>query len=162
MSDVAPPRLQKGDVLLIAGFAKRLGYDDIASIPQLWQRLGPHIGRLPNEISGYAYGVIFNNDDEGFEYLAGVALSAFDGVPDEFTTFRVPAQTYAVFVHHGHISAIKETMKAIWTNRLPESGLKPLDAPSYERYGPSFDPRTGNGDVEIFMPVHPPEDSRSQ
>ena len=34
-----PPRIEKGDVLLIAGFAERIAYDDIASIPQLWQKL---------------------------------------------------------------------------------------------------------------------------
>jgi len=147
------PRLEKGELLLVAGFAQRIEYGNIASIPQLWQKLTPYIGHVPNEIPGYAYGVKSNSDNDGFEYLAGVAVSSFEGLPQEFRTQRIPTQTYAVFTHHGHISAIRETMKAIWNEYLPKSGLKLVDAPEYERYGRSFDPGTGKGDVEIFIPV---------
>ena len=147
------PRLEKRDVLLVAGFAERIGYENVASIPQLWQKLTPHIGHLKNEIPGCAYGVKFNADNDGFEYLAGVAVSSFEGLPAEFRTERIPEQTYAVFTHHGHISAIRETMKAIWNNYLPQSGLTLVDAPEFESYDNRFDPRSGNGDVEIFIPV---------
>jgi AraC family transcriptional regulator len=27
------------------------------------------------------------------------------------------------------------------------------DAPNFERYGPDFDPRTGTGVVEIWVPI---------
>jgi len=150
---VEAPRIEKGELLLIAGFAERIGYDNVASIPQLWQKLSPHIGHMPNEIPGYAYGVKFNSDNDGFEYLAGVAVSSFEGLPSELSTVRIPAQTSAVFTHRGHISTIRETMKAIWNDYLPQSELKVVDAPEYERYGPSFDPRTGSGDVEIVIPI---------
>jgi AraC family transcriptional regulator len=150
---IAAPRIEEGELLLVAGFSERIGYDDIASIPQLWQKLSPHIGNVPNEIPGCAYGVKFNSDNDGFEYLAGVAVSSFEGL-DEFRTARIPAQTYAVFTHRGHISTIRETMKAIWNEYLPQSGLKLIDAPEYESYGRiSFDPRTGNGNVDIFIPI---------
>jgi AraC family transcriptional regulator len=150
---VAAPRIEKGELLLIAGFAKRIGYDAIATIPHLWQQLGPHIGHVPNEIPGFAYGVKFNSDSDGFEYLAGVAVSTFEGLPSEFRTERIPAQTYAVFTHRGHVSGMHETMKAIWHDYLPTSGLTVVDAPEYERYGSSFDPQTGNGDVDVFIPI---------
>jgi len=101
--------------------------------------------------------VKFNSDDNGFEYLAGVALSSFDGLPSELRMVRIPAQDYAVFVHRGHVSAIRETMKAIWNEYLPQSALKVADATEFERYGSSFDPRSdprsGNGEIEIFIPI---------
>ena len=149
------PRIEKRDVLLVAGFAQRIGYENVASIPQLWQKLTPHIGHLENELPGHAYGVKINADNDGFEYLAGVAVSSFEGLPAELRTERIPAQTYAVFVHHGHISTIRETMKAIWNDYLPQTGLTLVDAPEFESYDNRFDPRTGNGDVEIFIPVQP-------
>lgn len=147
------PRIEELGVLLVAGFAERIAYDNVASIPQLWQKLTPHIGHVANELAGYAYGVKFNSDNEGFEYLAGVAVSTFEGLPKELRTERLAAHTYAVFKHRGHISTIRETMKAIWNEYLPESDLAPADAPDFERYGPSFDPHTGNGEVEIFIPI---------
>jgi len=36
---------------------------------------------------------------------------------------------------------------------LPASGLKAADAPNFERYGETFDPATGNGGFEIWVPV---------
>jgi len=153
---IEAPRIEKGELLLVGGFAERITYDNVASIPQLWQKLAPHIGHLPNEIPGYTYGAKLNSDNDGFEYLAGVALSGFEGLPQDFRTERIPAQTYAVFTHRGHISTIRETMKAIWNDYLPQSGLTLVDAPEFERYDSgSFYPRTGNGDVEIFIPIQP-------
>lgn len=147
------PRIEKVDGFLVAGFAERITHDNAASIPQLWQKLTPHIGHLPNEIPDYAYGVKMNADEDSFEYLAGVGVSSFDGIPKEFRTERIPAQTYAVFVHRGHVSTIRETMKAIWNEYLPSSGLQLADSPEYERYGPLFTPATGMGDVEVFIPI---------
>ena len=149
------PRIEKRDVLLVAGFAQRIGYENVASIPQLWQKLTPYIGHVKNEVPGFAYGVKINADNDGFEYLAGVEVSSFEGLPAEFRTERIPAQTYAVFMHHGHISTIRETMKAIWNEYMPQSALTLVDAPEFESYGRLFDPQTGNGEVEIFIPVQP-------
>jgi AraC family transcriptional regulator len=36
---------------------------------------------------------------------------------------------------------------------LPASGLKLADAPNFERYDDNFDPLTGNGGLEIWVPV---------
>mgnify|MGYP003409082453 CR=1 FL=1 len=39
------------------------------------------------------------------------------------------------------------------TGWLPISGMKAADAPSFERYDEKFDPATGNGGLEIWVPV---------
>ena len=147
------PRIEKGEVLLLAGFAQRITAENVASIPQLWQRLAQYLGHIPNEIPGYTYGLKMNSDDNGFEYLACARVSSFDGLPGEFRTERVPAQTYAVFTHRGHISTIRETMMAIWNDYLPNSELELADAPEYESYGKQFNTATGKGDVEIYIPI---------
>ena len=101
-----------------------------------------------------AYGVCCNGDDSGnFDYIAGVEVSDFSDLPREFARVRIPEQRYAVFTHAEHISTIRRTVNTIWNHWLPASGLKAADAPNFERYDEKFDPVTGNGGLEIWVPV---------
>jgi len=101
-----------------------------------------------------AYGVCCNSDDDGNVYdIAGVEVSGFDELPSAFARLRIPAQRYAVFRIAGHISTIRGARKAIWTEWLPRSGHRVADAPAFERYGETFDPVTGNGGFEIWIPI---------
>ena len=52
-----------------------------------------------------------------------------------------------------HISTIRRTVNTIWNHWLPASGMKAADAPNFERYDEKFDPLTGNGGLEIWIPV---------
>lgn len=160
-TDLPPPRLDHGRPLLIAGVLQHYDRDDAgAGIPSQWRRLVPHLGHIPNQVGGefehVTYGVCANSDDHGnFDYLAGVEVTDFSDLPEGFATLRIPAQDYAVFRHREHISAIRTTMRAIWTAWLPASTYEAADAPLFERYGPEFDPRTGEGGLEIWLPVEP-------
>jgi AraC family transcriptional regulator len=58
-----------------------------------------------------------------------------------------------VFTHAEHISTIRRTVNTIWIHWLPASGLKAADAPSFERYDEKFDSSTGDGGLEIWIPV---------
>ena len=44
-------------------------------------------------------------------------------------------------------------MRAIWSEWLPRSGRQIEELPTLERYGPEFDARTGNGGLEVWLPV---------
>ena len=101
-----------------------------------------------------AYGVCCNGDDAGnFDYIAGVEVADFSDLSREFGRVRISEQKYAVFTHRDHISSIRRTVNTIWNHWLPESGLKLADAPNFERYDENFDPVTGNGGLEIWVPV---------
>jgi len=58
-----------------------------------------------------------------------------------------------VFTHKGHISTIRRTISTIWNNWLPSSGYTVADAPTFERYDEKFDPVSGNGGFEIWVPL---------
>jgi hypothetical protein len=60
---------------------------------------------------------------------------------------------YAVFTHKDHISTIRRAINTVWNHWLPASRLKAADAPNFERYDGNFDPLTGNGGLEIWIPV---------
>lgn len=154
LTDLAEPRFENGKPMLIAGIGARYTIGAIAAIPAQWMRFGAHMGHVPGQVGGIAYGVCCNFDGEGsFEYIAGVEVANFSQVLAGFTALRIPAQTYAVFSHTAHISEMRRTLYTIWNKWMPESGKTPEDAPHFERYGPEFNPMTGMGLVEIWVPV---------
>jgi AraC family transcriptional regulator len=149
-----PPRFASGDPLLIAGIGERYSCESSAAIPAQWQRFLPHFGHVPGQVGMKAYGVCYNGDDAGnFDYLCGVEVADFSRLPAELARMRVPAQRYAVFTHHGHISTIRRTWNTILSKWLPESGHTVSGGPDFERYGEDFDSRRGTGSVEIWIPI---------
>ena len=103
----------------------------------------------------FSYGVCCNSDDFGnFDYIAGVEVSDFSDLPREFARVRIPEQRYAVFTDDQSISTDpphrQHDLESHW---LPVSGFWAADAPNFERYDEKFDPLTGNGGLEIWIPV---------
>jgi AraC family transcriptional regulator len=151
---VEPVRFENGEPMLIAGLSERYNGESSKAIPAQWQRFAPHIGHIAHQIGKITYGVMRNGDAKGnLDYICAVQVSDFAGLPKDFTQLRLAAQRYAVFAHRDHISTLQRTIAGIWKKWLPESKYKPADAPNFERYGPEFDPRTGNGGLEVWIPV---------
>jgi len=152
--NLQPPRFEIAKPLLIAGLGERYNHENGAGIPNQWQRFHQAVANIPHRIGKAAYGVCCNGDDAGnFDYIAGVEVSDFSDLPREFYRVRIPEQRYAVFAHKDHISTIRRTVNTIWNHWLPASGLKAADAPNFERYDENFDPITGDGGFEIWVPV---------
>jgi AraC family transcriptional regulator len=149
------PRFETSKPLLVAGLGERYNHEDSgAGIPGLWQRFHQSVAHIPGRIGPVAYGVCCNGDDAGnFDYIAGVEVADFSDLPREFSSVRIPEQKYAVFTHRDHVSTIRRTIITAWNQWLPASGLKAADAPNFERYDTNFDPLTGNGGLEIWVPV---------
>jgi AraC family transcriptional regulator len=151
---LAAPRFEATRPMLVAGVGDRFSHDNGAGIPGLWQRFHQSVAHIPDRIGQVAYGVCCNGDDSGnFDYIAGVEVADFTDLPREFQRARIPAQKYAVFAHGGHISDIRRTVNTIWNHWLPASGFEVADAPNFERYGEEFDPDTGHGGFEIWVPI---------
>jgi AraC family transcriptional regulator len=154
-----PPHFENGKALLIAGLRSHYTPETMNGLPAQWQRFAPHIGRVPGQLGLATYGVSWcPNNSPDVEYLCGVEVSNFSSLPGEFTIVSIPAQRYAVFTHRGHVSTIRETIGAIGTQWFSESGQEPVtrtgEAPDFfELYTEDFDPRTGMGGMEIWIPV---------
>jgi AraC family transcriptional regulator len=150
------PRFETGKAMLVAGVGERYNHANggTAAIPGQWQRYHQKVDEIPDRVGNVAYGVCCNGDDSGnFDYIAGVEVSDFSNLPREFSRVRIPEQKYAVFTHSEHISTIRRTVNTIWNHWLPQSGLCVADAPNFERYDEKFDPATGSGGLEIWVPV---------
>jgi AraC family transcriptional regulator len=153
-SDLRPARFLNGKPLLIAGLGERYTCETSKAIPAQWQRFVPYLGNIPGQVGRTAFGVCCNSDDEGsFDYIAGVEVTDFSDLPAGFSRLRIGAQKYVVFAHCDHISTIRRTINTIWSKWLPESGHEVADAPNFERYGEEFNPQTGMGGLEIWIPI---------
>jgi AraC family transcriptional regulator len=154
LTQLEPPRFENGRPLLLAGLSARYNRDTSAGVPAQWQRFMPYYGNVPGQIGTTTYGVLYNSDEAGnTDYMTGVEVSDFSGLPEELSRLRVAPQRYAVFSHRDHISTIRRTWHSIFNKWLPESGHEPADAPQFERYSEAFDPVSGTGGLEIWIPL---------
>jgi AraC family transcriptional regulator len=154
IGDLKPTRFENGGPLLIAGLGERYTWETSKAGPAQWQRFVPYLGNISGQVGKATFGVACNGDDEGnFDYIAGVEVTDFSDLPPAFSRVRIGPQKYAVFSHRDHISTIRRTVRTIWTKWLPESGHEVADAPSFERFGEEFDPKTGMGGFEIWIPI---------
>jgi AraC family transcriptional regulator len=152
------PRIENGKALRIAGLGEHYTSETMKNMPELWQHFAPHIGNIPGQVGWVAYGLCFNAlSPDRMDYMAGVEVSNSSSLPSEFSIANIPAQKYAVFSHHEHVSKMRETLDAIdkW---LPGSGLEvgsgAAEAPSFfERYSEEFNPQTGMGGMEVWVPI---------
>jgi AraC family transcriptional regulator len=154
LETLQPPRIENGKALLLAGIAERYNCEESGGIPAQWQRFAPHLGNIPGQIGSVAYGVRYNEDEAGnMDYMCGVEVADFSNLPPDFSRLRLAAQRYAVFFHPDHVSTIRRTWSTIYNCWLPQSRHALADAPSFERYDERFDPRTGHGGFEIWLPI---------
>lgn len=150
--DLEPIRMESSGRLLVAGLQEHYA-GDTAGIPSQWQKLVPHLGCVSQQVGPYAYGVC-HNFGEGFDYLCGVEVSSPVGLPSGWVSLELAAdQLYAVFHHSEHVSLVRYTCDSIFSGWLPRSGYQAAEAPFFERYGPEFDGRTGQGGLEVWVPV---------
>jgi AraC family transcriptional regulator len=152
--NLEPPRFEGRQSFLVTGLTERYNFPKVEGIPAQWQRFAPHIGKIPGQVGWTTYGVCFNFDDKGhMYYMCGVEASDGSDAPSGLSQLRIAEQRYAVFSHREHISKIGRTWDAIFSRWAPTSGHKVAQAPQFEVYGKDFNPQTGNGLVEIWIPI---------
>jgi AraC family transcriptional regulator len=151
-----PARHARNERMLIAGLSERFAVEDCPDgIASVWRHFAPYRGRLLGQIGDAAYGVRQGTEQPGeMEYLCAVEVADFCSVPRNFTLMCIPVQHCTVFQHRGSIASIRTLWTDIRDSWLPGSGQICVGTP-FEFYGPSFDARTGAGDVEVWIPVAP-------
>lgn len=163
-TDLAPVRVEQKSPMRIAGLRLRLDDQAAQKIPALWQELAPYLGKVPAQVGHADYGLCIRVDDSNscFDYLAGMEIEKDiedrSGVPAEWIEIILPEQQYAVFTHQQHVSQLRQTIHHIFDQWLPASGYihitgGPGTVHLIEHYGEAFNPQTGIGDIEIWLPV---------
>lgn len=152
--ELKEPSIRIGGPLSIAGIAGRLPHGGHAGIPALWQRLNQQMGFIADRMGDEGYGICSGGAEGGCDYLAGVEVAGLSGLPAGMTAIRLPARRYAIFEHRGHVTDLAILADAIFGRWLPGSGHRVAGFPDLvERYDRAFDPWTGWGRVEIWVPL---------
>lgn len=153
--DLPDPREEKAGAMTIVGLAERYAYNDVGGIPSQWSAFQPYEGTL-GEKPGLWYGVsdAFDESAGTFRYTCGVAVESPQDIPQALARINIPAQTYLAFTHSAHISELRRTLQAIWGEYIPACPFEAEEGqPILEVYDERFDPRTGLGGLEIWVPV---------
>lgn len=156
--ELAEPKIEARGRMFLAGLIRTFPMADIGGIPALWEQFNAMEGALTNVVDGkVAYGASLSYTEErGCEYMAANAVSDLSDVPKDFQTATIPPATCAVFRQPGHITLMRPTIHAIWSKWLPASGYVAAEAPLIEFYPSTFDPVTGHGGFEVWLPVRKP------
>jgi AraC family transcriptional regulator len=153
-----PDRYIDGAAMTIAGYLEQFTPQTIGDIPKLWNRFGPRIESIQGRAGG-AYGVLpkLMRADAPIAYMAGVPMLASATIPPEYAVLQIPARRYAVFVHGGHVRTLRDTIGRAVIGWLPASGKQIDGEPEMlEFYGESYDPQTGLGQIEVWLPIKAP------
>jgi AraC family transcriptional regulator len=153
-AQLEPPRYVSGKPMLVVGLSERHSFDTVKDIAAQWQSFMSIYGQIPDKTESIPIGVVTNLDEDGnFEYVCGAEVAKFSMIPRTMVKLQVPAQNYAVFAHRDHVSTIGATYSAILNHWLTEHNRRLADGAVVERYLETFDPRTGFGGIEIWMPL---------
>ena len=138
-------------------------------IAKLWTRFHPRMDEIPNRINpSIAYGICGNiseeapptadmTDDTEYTELVCVEVSALDRIPVGMVSRSVPERTYAVFTHKGKLFPnLQQTYDYIYGTWVPRSGYEPDGAGDFELYDERWDPTTGEGEIDIYVPIADP------
>jgi AraC family transcriptional regulator len=152
-TQIEATRMQTSRPIRIAGLKEHYAADKSAAIPSQWQRFIPYIGHVPGQTGNETYGLMEFYENGEMDYTAGVEVGSASRISAPLALIDVPEQFYAVFTHRGHVSDIRLTCDAIWNDWFPRSGARPANGPQFEKYDSRFDPSTGHGEMEIWIPV---------
>lgn len=150
---LAPPQTHDMPGRHFAGVTARLSLGQLHAIPTLWQCFSQQ-GPCTRGLDGAPWGYGGPLDEDGrFEYGCMVEVLPQAVVPPGFERREQPPARYAVFRHEAHVSTLRGSYAVIMDEMLPACGLIRAPLACLERHLPGFDARTGEGGVELWIPV---------
>jgi AraC family transcriptional regulator len=150
------PRIVDDQTVRVVGLAEPCSFETIINIPAQWQRFMECYDAIPSKRNQIPVGVTYSADDDGqFLYMCGAEVHRFGARSHDLLHLEIPPREYAVFEHRGHVSTIYETYRSIWNETMPATGRAVADAPVIERHNPTFNPRTGEGGLTLWIPLAP-------
>ena len=144
-------KTEPGRRLELVGISEAYEFSRRHEIPEQWQRFA---GIARDAGARTSYGVV-QPAPSGFVYWTAIARPDATGVPaiglDEIT---IDAAEFVVVHHVGNVAQLPATLDAVHTTLFPKLSARIVENVGFlERYGPGFDPKTGNGGIDILIPL---------
>jgi predicted transcriptional regulator YdeE len=143
----------RGSILLI-GKRRTFIHATRHEIPALWDEVLPLLREAHSDDHFETYGVCLESQTEGaFDYLVcrpNVEGMVYDS--RELEEINVPAATYAVCTHRGHVKDLPAFIHHAWSEGVARAGWK-VDASGIgmEYYPVDWSPETGP--TQVLIPV---------
>lgn len=157
-----PSRLVHTEPMLLTGLREAMSENFAVEIPRLWQKFAAMLDAVPHKVDRNCYGLCMKETQDSHElyYMACCEVSDFVDLPAALSPVILPSHCYAVFKHHGQVSQLNQTVCAIFDDWLPQSNYELAQQSAHclhhlEKYGEQFNPMTGLGDMEVWVPVVP-------
>jgi AraC family transcriptional regulator len=153
------PRIVRRPAFRVVGMAGQFTPATTSRVPVLWESfVAAPIASVPHRRGHHTLGVCAAADataaePASFTYVAAVEVERIDDVPSGLIALTIPECTYAVFTHSGHISRLPDTVKQVFGEWLPSSPYAHVPTPDFELYDERWDPTTGEGDIDIYVPI---------
>jgi AraC family transcriptional regulator len=90
---------------------------------------------------------------EKYIYMTAVEAKPDSIVPAGMIELKVPAQTYAKFVHRGHVVDYLATYRKIWNHWIPETRIEVIDGPEIEIYDERFKLDSPESEFDLLVPI---------
>lgn len=133
------------------------GKNQNQEISQVWSQFNQRACDLKHISPEGAYGICSLPPDlpEGeFEYVAGLAVSKVEDIPEGMVVRAMPEMKCAVFKHIGAVETLSATYQSIYQEWLPQAGLEPLQAGlDMEMYDEEFDNFSEKSVMYILVPI---------
>ena len=130
-------------------------------IPPLWDKFTHRAGEVSNRLGKAMYGIIYGRPEtershpHELQYIAAVAVSRADKIPEGMVSWTIPAGTFAVFLHRGPIQNIGDTCYEIYRVWLPQSPWQHSEIADVEVYDERFDCESEKSEMEYWISVTP-------
>lgn len=149
---IGPKIIQRGRFLVMGTLSQITpGTESGEKFGAIWSGFEAHRDRIKTVSTDQKYyGVSFPTaGEDGFDYLAGMAITPVQATPAGLVVREVPAATYAVFACP--VAAIGQTKHYIFGEWCSKSRFRvDTSAPTFEQYPPAEDTASP---VLIFIPV---------
>ncbi|RRW47135.1 GyrI-like domain-containing protein [Pseudomonas luteola] len=126
------------------------------SLAQLWHDVTHRLAelQLPSAPQQW-FGLTLSPPPGVLRYLAGIKVDENTPVPEGMLRYTVPAQKYLQFTHIGTTDTLPDTYEYLYARVLPERGLEPKKAVSFERYDEHFKgPDNPASEVNLYIPIY--------
>ena len=155
------PKIIEKNAFRIAGVELRTSPDENRknrTIPSFWMKMNQDKtfwDRLGKITSGKAaLGVCTDFDGKDFSYWIAMEIPESATVPEGLLVKDIPSQRYAVFTAKGQVpQSVWETLDYIYGEWFPHSGHERFDGPDIEWYDERYNPATGSGEVDLYIPI---------
>ncbi len=144
--------------VILVGVSDEVTQDTMDKFPKIWMDFMPRSKEIkniskPGEFWGLSYNMKLTKDGFSMRYLAASEVKNEDEQVKDFTKYKVPKATYAVFTHKGKLDSLKDTYNKIHKTIIPKSKYKQVNNYEIEFYNHEYKHNSDESTMYIYVPV---------